>query len=68
MSEICQKELKRPLVSLRFPSFKSIEEFLEQMASDKIQSEKRGGCERQGFVTQVTMLRSFAIVYTFNST
>ena len=48
MSEIYQKEFKRPLVSLRFPNFKSIEEFLEQTASAKIakiQSEKREGCE-----------------------
>ena len=44
MSEIYQKEFKRPLVSLRFPNFKSIEEFLEQTASAKIakiQSDKK---------------------------
>ena len=44
-----------------------IGEFLKQMALAKIQDLNKK-VARLGFVTQVTMLRSFAIVYTFNST
>ena len=44
-----------------------IGEFLKQMDLAKIQDLNKK-VARLGFVTQVTMLRSFAIVYTFNST